>query len=577
MKQQVNITNIRATKFGVFEAINLDLEQFKNGIIAVKGNAGEGKSTLQSLIRVGAQGRNAIGDSDKYGDEWESEIQLSDGDRKIFISAKKKEGETPVFSLYEKDGDGKKVLTPIIDGVKATPAKYMEQIATEMTFGIKSFLSDDNTEHKKFMFKLFKPELEKQGVIFDKKNKGYEGSLLDKLEKATAKRDELRALCQHNGAFMSDFERDGHKEEELQAIQYEDCEELQKQKESLIMEKGGIEAKLKQEFSEKQSEIKAKGSAVADEIKAKARQMNEAYDSEMRKYNDSKEKKREQGMHAQTALVALSKLELSDDQFKIIFNKENITDLRNSLIFNIDSNYSDLKEPVKPKTPVKSDNSIDLMAEYNESFSTLMSNYAIHLNQYRELKPENSEEKTAEIDEKIDLLERKIIIAENDKKLADRYALNRKWVKACGHVEMHRNELAKLYAGVDTGVEGLHMKPFFGDNGKVEIKTVYNGNYDTDFFKNKNGEERLLVSYSSTQRPIIGLLLQIARMKRKSKNLAYMFVDDVPMDNKSREIITKLAEDNGLKIMTSFTGDFDKEKLSDGEMLVQGGEIFFNE
>ena len=56
--------------------------------------------------------------------------------------------------------EGKKNYTPVIDGLKATPAKYMELISNELTFGIKDFLSDSKTTHRNFMFKLFRPELE---------------------------------------------------------------------------------------------------------------------------------------------------------------------------------------------------------------------------------------------------------------------------------------------------------------------------------------------------------------------------------------------------------------------------------
>ena len=156
-----------------------------------------------------------------------------------------------------------------------------------------------------------------------------------------------------------------------------------------------------------------------------------------------------------------------------------------------------------------------------------------------------------------------------------RQNLNREWVEACGLVERKRNELAQLYANVNTGVEGLRMKPFFDKDGKMEIKTVYTGAYDTEFFKNKEGEERLLIGYSSTQKPIIGILLQVARLKLKEKVLPYIFLDDVPMDSRSRDLITRIAEDNNLTIITSLTGDYDKDKLTENELLIDGGEVFF--
>ena len=95
-------------------------------------------------------------------------------------------------------------------------------------------------------------------------------------------------------------------------------------------------------------------------------------------------------------------------------------------------------------------------------------------------------------------------------------------------------------------------------------------------FNNPEKKERLLVSYSSTQKPIIGVLLQVARLKLKGKCLPYIFIDDVPMDKKAREVITRIAEENNLNIILSITGDFDKEKLSNNELLIEGGEVFFS-
>ena len=50
-------------------------------------------------------------------------------------------------------------------------------------------------------------------------------------------------------------------------------------------------------------------------------------------------------------------------------------------------------------------------------------------------------------------------------------------------------------------------------------------------------------------------------------------MDDVPMDSRALAVLERIAEENGLHILTSLTGDFNAENLKDGEILVQNGEL----
>jgi DNA repair ATPase RecN len=567
-QKTVKIISLRATNFGVLKALELDFEKFKNGFIAFKGNAGAGKSTVQNAIKTGTIGRDTLKDAAQYGEQWETETQLIDGEHKIFIGAKKKKDNSSiVYQLYEKDNEGKKVQNPIIDGVKATPSKYMELISTELTFGIKDFLSDNKTVHRNFMFALFRPELEKFGVIFDKKNPEYEKSILGELDKLTEDRDLLRSQCQHSGAFVADFEREGFTVESLAALTRTDETELTTKHSNLLVEKGSLTGNSAAEIEKKKSEVAKKGQEIIERIRKVSQELNATYDTEKAKFDEYAQDKQLDEKAFSDVKVYINALSFLPKEKKESIVLEIAADL--ALKYN-----KEVKTPVAPFCPVIENNQlkIDSNITYHADFNKLFEEHRNCVAEYMAIQPEEINYEA--IDKKLEGLNQQIEKAKANNVLIDRYELNREWVEADAILNEKRQELAKLYAKVNTGVNGLKMKPFFNEE-KMEIKTVYSGEYDKGFFQNE-GEERLLLSYSSTQRPIIGVLLQVARLKKKTKMLPYIFIDDVPMDNKSREIIARIAEENKLTIITSMTGDYEKEKLTENEILIEGGEVFFN-
>lgn len=570
-QKEVKIINFKATKFGVFQALELDFDKFNQGAISIKGNAGAGKSTIQNGIKTNIQGRNTLSDQAQYGDEWEMETQLVDGGHNIFIGAVKKKNKSIDYKLYEKDTEGKKVMTPVIDGLKATPAKYMDLIATELTFGINRFLSTDATTHRKFMFELFRPELEKLGVIFDKKNPSYENSILGQLDALTYERDKLRSQCTHRGAFMADFARDGYDNKELDLISKQDIETLENQRNELLVSKGKAEGNANTEFEKKKASVAAKGQKILEDVRNIKDGLEGDYSKNKSEYDSLFSQKNRDEDLLKVITDALSKLNfITPDE------EQDLGSDITAKFMNFYSNLEGKKEPVKPICIPIVDNRLkpEHGVRYHPDFSESLVKYNDAIAEYVALTPEVVD--LSKIDDDIKAIDLEINKTKANNDLFERYEINRKWVEADAKVTQKRKELAKLYAQVKTGVDGLYMKPFFNDDEKMEIKTVYTGNYDAEFFKNDGTDERLLVSYSSTQRPLIGILLQVARLKIKSKALKYIFLDDVPMDSRSRQIITKIAAENGLNIITSITGDFDKDKLTENELLVENGEVFFS-
>ena len=149
------------------------------------------------------------------------------------------------------------------------------------------------------------------------------------------------------------------------------------------------------------------------------------------------------------------------------------------------------------------------------------------------------------------------------------------WREADQSVKDLKNDYYKKLTGIDTGVDGLHISL---ENAESEnIFLMYNGEYDTEYFHNPEKELRKLSSYSDTQKPLICLLIQNYLLKQKGKSMPYLWIDKVPIDNKTRSLLNRMSKELGLWLFVSWTGDFDKTSLVDGELLIENGDVFFSE
>ena len=108
-----------------------------------------------------------------------------------------------------------------------------------------------------------------------------------------------------------------------------------------------------------------------------------------------------------------------------------------------------------------------------------------------------------------------------------------------------------------------------------DIYLVYDGSYDKKYFNNPEKEPRKLSSYSGTQRPMICLLVQQYLLSKKVKSLPYLFIDDIPFDNKTISLLNKMADELGLWLFVNWTGDFKARGLKKGEILLENGNILF--
>ena len=126
---------------------------------------------------------------------------------------------------------------------------------------------------------------------------------------------------------------------------------------------------------------------------------------------------------------------------------------------------------------------------------------------------------------------------------------------------------------MNTGVDGLMI---VCEETSGDIFLTYNGAFDPQYFNNPTLEQRKLASYSGTQKPLICLLIQHYLLSLKPKALRYMYIDNVPMDKRTQEVLLEMCEKLDLTIFLTITGDFEKDSLQNGEILIDGGEVFFN-
>jgi len=148
------------------------------------------------------------------------------------------------------------------------------------------------------------------------------------------------------------------------------------------------------------------------------------------------------------------------------------------------------------------------------------------------------------------------------------------WKDANTKVKELQNNFYMKLTEIDTGVKGLHIAPESRDSQNIFL--MYDGSYDPAYFYNENKELRKLSAYSDTQKPLICLLIQSHLLSKKGKTLPYLWIDKVPIDNKTKELLEKMSEELGLWLIVSWTGDFKVENLEDGDLLLEGGDIFFN-
>ena len=554
--------------FGAIKATELKFDANMR-LTVIKGEVGSGKTTLNKAMRLTTQGSDTLVDKNLYDGNINMVAQLLDGDKKVFVGCKSEEGKPLTYFLYEEDENGKKIKDPIIDGVKATPAAYLKSMQTALTWRLSELTSENPTTQRNLLLETYSKELEKKGVVFDKKSPNYVGGIIDQIEKAKEKRSYLDMKRKEVGGIADDLKKKG--------VDFKSRMEMVSISE--------LVAKIEAEKAKKNQALENPKSAREKKL-LELKNLGLEHINKLRSFN---EKIKAENKPIEDFNKTINDwLENKEQKLKELFDTINFLikdeDLAKEYTGQISQSMPDLKlKELKKELEFNEKGScISKPSEFEgEIKETLESYIQTGLDYVIESKKELDSIDTSKYDKIIEELEKEKKAKELTN--SDALAVNsyHDWKDANEEVNEINRKFFMLLSGIDTGVEGLHIAPEYEIDEKGQrvakgndIYLMYDGSYDPVYFSNPDKELRKLSAYSDTQKPMICLLIQKYLLSKKPKVLPYLWIDQVPIDKKTKKLLDKMSEELGLWLFVNWTGDFDKANLQDGEILVENGELF---
>lgn len=556
-QKEVRIIGLNLNRqLGIIKATRLTFDE-NNRLIVFKGAVGQGKSTLKTGIELGTKGSKTLIDKQLYG-EIDTEVQLLDGALSLWVGCKSSKSGL-IYTLYTKDDEGNIIKDPVIDGVKATPAKYLEALQTELTWQMDELTSENPSIQKKILLKLYQEGLKQHGIIFNKMHPGYKDSILGKIDAAMQNRDEKDTIRKMKGGIADDLKAKGHDPDRPATCpDFINIEAIDQQIKAKEKEKTQKETNSEAVREKELAEIRAEAQETINECLNWNRLAKDDYDNDYSEYNEYIENTKE----------------IKDSLGKIKVELEFIQ--LDKLYDGIEKEVEwpeKINEPTQPTyILLNQQNQVDIsnIDQLSDNAKELV-NKVIELRKKYTIKAgEQKVFDSTEIDVQIQQLELSKKAAIGNNKIVDAIDSFHDWRKANEEVVKLQDEYLTLLTKVDTGVEGLKIVAVDND-----IFLMYDGSYDLEAFGNPSKELRKLSSYSGAQKPVICLLIQNYLLSKKPKALRYMFIDNIPMDNRFRNLIEKMCEDLNLRVFLNITGDFEKSELTKGEILIEGGEVFF--
>lgn len=554
MKQkQVKIVGLSIEhQFGGLKAVDLTFND-KNRLVVIKGEVGAGKTTLNRAMRLTTQGSGVLTDKNLYGDI-DVTAQLSDGDMSIFVGCRTDKNQSLSYFLYGVDKDGNKVKDVILDGQRATPANYLKSLQTALTWRLDELTSENPTVQRNILLELYKNELEAQGVIYDKKHPDYTKGIIHKIEIAKNERSHKDMKRKEVGGIADDMTKKGIKFTDRRKLK--DVEKLQKTYNTIESKITLAETNLEQIRENKLDKIKLKGVETVSKIKT---------------LND-KHVKSNQKSKSQTETISKIKelvfglFETDDSEaLNTFLNVEKLLPLPEDLLVEIEFDEKG-KILSKAKDFDKKSVFYELLKEHKENRK-----------KYDELKDSKNKFDDNELKAELETALKALNDAKSYNKDSEAINSFHDWSDANEAVNDIKKDYYNKLTDIDTGVKGLYICTDQNNDEDENIYLMYDGSYDKKYFNNENKDLRKLSAYSGTQKPMICLLIQNYLLSKKNKTLPYLWIDDVPIDSKTRTLLEKMAKELDLWLFINWTGDFKASQLKDGEILIENGEILMNE
>ena len=562
MEKEVKIIGLSVNKsFGGLKATELKFNE-ENRLTVVKGEVGSGKTTLNKALSLTTKGSKTLEDNNLYG-EIDLTAQLLDGEYKVFVNCKSDQNGKLTHSIYTIDEHGNKLKDVVIDGQKLTPANYLKSLQTSLTWRLDELTSENPIVQRKILLELYSSELEKKGVIFDKNHPKFTESIIHKIEVAKNDRNYADMKRKEVGGIAEDLKAKGI-----------DCESARELKDVITLEQQIATAQSDVDYLHRNAnqvhkselnELKTKGLEINGKLKDFRDKIKATNDVNREELNLWEQGQRQKTEDLDKILDILESLESNniDDVLKLIHSGlEVIKEPENKFLTQLE--FNEKGQCTSQPEDFKDEEIKGLLKEYKYS----KFEYSKKANQ-EDIIPDTTKQ-----EEKITYLKDQLNSNYTWNKEAKAINSFHDWKEANEAVKDLKNDYYKKLTGIDTGVDGLHISL---ENAESEnIFLMYNGAYDTEYFHNPEKELRKLSSYSDTQKPLICLLIQNYLLKQKGKSMPYLWIDKVPIDKKTRLLLNRMSEELGLWLFVSWTGDFDKTSLVDGELLIENGDVFFS-
>jgi hypothetical protein len=572
-QKKVELLSFELKDYKIIRVVRLDFEKWKeNQIVELVGEIGQGKSSITEGMSMALNGVDAIKDKDLLDLGFKSEVSLADGEHKLFLGMKVSEvtrgdrkGEKKFETfLYEKDIEGKIITSPVIDGKKYSAKEYCDMLSTPLTFRMPDLFSGNQTTHRKLIEDLFSEELGKLGV----------DEILTRIKTKKETRDNARHERDRAAATMESFTEGGYKEEDLAKLIEIPEKPIEEKISQLKIDKGVLTASPEKELEIELNKIIEKGRVVVEKIRAineTNKAANDKAKEDWKKLEEAYEYDNEDWTLASSAFNNLSMPKNYHTEFSLIFDKWR------SEIRKQHDVYFNGKAPEDKKTLTITDGKLIITQEEEMpiEYAKLVLEYKAIGKGY--LKKKNAGAivpSTEDIDKKIEAAENELTAASFNNGLFNRFRLWKEWITASGEYDKEVDSLRKLYTKINTGVKGLVIVPGFTESGKLEIWMEYDGVQDAEFFMNKKKESRRLYEYSHSQRAVIGVFLQAARLDKKEKVLRLVVLDEATQTKKGKDLLEKLCIEKDLKLIITKTDDrIKQEDLGDGMVLIENGEV----
>jgi len=562
-KKEVKIIGLSVNKsFGGLKATELTFNE-ENRLTVVKGEVGSGKTTLNRALSLTTKGSKTLEDNNLYG-EVDLTAQLLDGDYKVFVNCKTDQNGRLTHSIYTIDEHGNKLKDVVIDGQKLTPANYLKSLQTSLTWRLDELTSENPVVQRKILLELYSSELEKKGVIFDKNHPKFTESIIHKIEVAKNDRNYADMKRKEVGGIAEDLRAKGIDYETVR--ESKDVTTLEQQISAAQSDVDYLHRNAKQVHEAALNELKTKGleiNAKLKDCKDNIKEYNDVIQKNLDNYETEQEGKTKKLDNILEILESLNSNNIDDVLMLIHSGLEVIKEPENKFLTQLE--FNEKGQCTSQPEDFKDEEINQLLKAYIFS----KSQYSAKANQ-EDIIPDTTKQ-----EEKITYLKDELNSNYGWNKEAKAINSFHDWKEANEAVKDLKNDYYKKLTGIDTGVDGLHISL---ENAESEnIFLMYNGEYDTEYFHNPEKELRKLSSYSDTQKPLICLLIQNYLLKQKGKSMPYLWIDKVPIDNKTRSLLNRMSEELDLWLFVSWTGDFEKTSLVDGELLIENGDVFFAE